>query len=150
MQWVSDLRLQTKQIWTLMLLGFNEEQTLDLSVKKTEPFKWMTQPWFWKAANSRGGCSTQSSESAGTPRKWIQLVYITKLLMHRMMGALLSSCSGFKKNKTNKKRSSKLDPFFLWLVRSTWPCKAARLEQINMNGLILNHFIGLEHNWSVI
>lgn len=41
MQWVFHLRLQTKQIWALMLMGFNEKQTLDLCVKLNPLNEWL-------------------------------------------------------------------------------------------------------------
>lgn len=103
----------------------------------------MTQPWFRKAANSHGGCSTQSSESCWNPTEMDSTGLLHKNAQNdrsfakQLLGIL-------------KKNVQANWTLFLWLVRSTCPCKAARLEQINMNGLILNHFIRLQYYWSVI
>lgn len=124
-------------------MGFNEKQTLDLCIKLNPLNEWLILGFedpqtLIEAVQHRAQCwKPTEMDSTG---------------LHQDKTADAQNDGSFAEQLLwiSKKHSSKLAPFFVAFFLSTWPCKAAELEQINMNCLVLNHLIWFEYYWSVI
>lgn len=105
MQWVFHLRLQTKQIWALMLMGFNEKQTLDLCVKLNPLNEWLNLGFenpqtLIEAVQHRAQCWKPTEMDS------------TGLHQHKTADAQNDGSFAEQLLGISKKHSSKLAPFF--------------------------------------